>query len=145
LASAAPAATSTAAAEGEISAAYPFQPKRLDVGNTFLSYVDVGDGDPFVLLHGNPTWSYLWRNVIPGLSRLGRCIAPDLVGMGRSGKPPIRYDFFEQFKYLSELIWKLRLDRITFVLHDQGSTLGFHYANLNRSNVQGLVFMEALL
>src|SRR5262249_11411978 len=110
-----------------------------------MHYVDEGSGDPILFLHGNPTWSYLWRNVIPHLRPRGRCIAPDLIGMGRSDKPPIEYSFFDQVKYLGEFIKKLGLRQVTLVLHDWGTALGFHYAMQNQGNVKGIAFMEALL
>ncbi len=138
-------ATPVSAGSEEISSAYPFKTKNIDILDSSMSYIDEGQGDPIVFLHGNPTWSYLWRNVIPHLTPLGRCIAPDLIGMGRSGKPAIQYGFFEHFKYLDEFLQKLALDRITLVIHDWGSGLGFHYANLNRNKIRGIVFMEALI
>lgn len=69
-----------------ISAAFPHQKQRRRLCDTEMAYVEVGEGDPIVLLHGNPTSSYLWRNVLPHLQPLGRCITPDLIGMGNSGK-----------------------------------------------------------
>lgn len=129
----------------KISADYPFEPNYAEVEGSRIHYLDVGRGDPFLLLHGNPTWSYLWRNVVPHLEPLGRCIAPDLIGMGRSDKPEISYGFFDQARYLDGFIDRLGLDRVTLVLHDWGSALGFHWARRNPERVRGLAFMEAIL
>ena len=92
-----------------------------------MSYVDTGRGDPIVFLHGNPTSSYLWRNVIPHVASLGRCLAPDLVGMGRSGKSPAgSYRFVDHARYLDAWFDGLGLTRdVTLVVHDWGSALGF--------------------
>jgi haloalkane dehalogenase len=108
-----------------------------------MHYIEEGVGDPILLLHGNPTWSYLWRNIIPHLSKVGRVIAPDLIGMGRSDKPDIDYRFFEHAQYLEGLIEGLNLRNVTLVLHDWGSVLGFHYAMRHEDNVKGIAFMEA--
>ena len=97
------------------------------------------------MLHGTPTWSYLWRNVIPHLSPIARCIAPDLIGMGRSDKPDIEYRFSDHVRYVEGFIEKLQLRNITLVMHDWGSGLGFHYAMRHEDNVKGLAFMEAIL
>ena len=126
-----------------ISAAYPFAPHYMDVLGSRMHYVDEGSGDPILLLHGNPTWSYLWRNIIPALTGHGRVIAPDLIGMGRSAKPDISYRFFEHVQYLETLIEKLDLKQVTLVIHDWGSVLGFYYAMRHVGNVKGIAFMEA--
>ena len=94
-----------------------------------MAYVEVGEGDPIVLLHGNPTSSYLWRNVLPHLQQRGRCIAPDLIGMGDSDKLPDSgpgsYRFVEHRRYLDALLEALDVrERVTFVVHDWGSALG---------------------
>ncbi len=124
---------------------FPFRSKHAKVLDSTMHYVDVGQGDPILLLHGNPTSSYLWRNVIPQLSKLGRVIAPDLIGMGRSGKPDIDYRFIDHSRYLEEFIKELDLSNITLVLHDWGSALGFHYARRHEDKVKALAFMEAIL
>ena len=98
-----------------------------------------------MFLHGNPTSSYLWRNVIPHLAPLGRCIAPDLIGMGRSGKPDIDYRFFDHVRYIDGFVDALGLRDITLVIHDWGSALGFHYAMRHEKNVKGIAFLEAIL
>lgn len=110
-----------------------------------ISYVEAGQGDPILFLHGNPTWSYLWRNVIPHLEACGRCIAPDLPGMGRSEKPNISYRFNDHYLYLKSFIEALALKNVTLVLHDWGSALGFHYAAEHPKNIKGIAFMEALI
>jgi haloalkane dehalogenase len=115
-----------------------------------MAYVEVGTGAPIVFLHGNPTSSYLWRNIIPHLERLGRCIAPDLIGMGDSEKlddsGPDRYRFVEHRRYLDALLDALgvRAD-VTLVIHDWGSALGFDWANRHRDAVRGLAYMEAIV
>ena len=123
-------------------------PRRsLDVLDTHMSYVDVGAGDPIVFLHGNPTSSYLWRNIIPFLGGLGRCLAPDLVGMGRSGASPDHaYRFADHVRYLDAWFEALGLtDRVVLVVHDWGSALGFHWARRHPERVQGIAYMEAIV
>ncbi len=115
-----------------------------------MAFVESGEGDPIVFLHGNPTSSYLWRNVIPHLQGLGRCIAPDLIGMGDSDKlddsGPDRYTFVEHRAYLDELLNRLGItENVILVVHDWGSALGFDWANRHREAVQGIVYMEAVV
>ena len=81
----------------EISADFPYESNYIDIHGSKIHYIDEGSGDPILFLHGNPTSSYLWRNIIPHLTSVGRCIAPDLIGMGRSDKPDIEYFFFDHF------------------------------------------------
>ena len=131
--------------QSEISAAFPFESKYVDVLGSKMHYVEEGSGAPILLLHGNPTSSYLWRNVIPHLSGLGRCIAPDLIGMGKSDKPDIGYRFADHARYIDGFIDALGLTSITFVIHDWGSALGFHYAKRNPDAVKGIAFMEAIV
>jgi haloalkane dehalogenase len=131
--------------EQEISAAFPFESKFVEVQGSRMHYVEEGTGDPVLFLHGNPTSSYLWRNVIPHLSPLARCIAPDLIGMGKSDKPDIEYRFFDHVRYVDGFIEALGLRNVTFVSHDWGSALGFHYARRHEGNVKGLAFMEAIV
>ena len=133
-----------------ISAAFPYQKQRRRVFGSEMAYVDVGQGDPIVLLHGNPTSSYLWRNVIPHLQSLGRCIAPDLIGMGDSDKLPNSgpgsYRFVEHRRHLDALLDALDVrERVTLVIHDWGSALGFDWANRHREAVKGIAFMEAIV
>jgi len=133
-----------------ISGAFPYQKQRRRVLGREMAYVEVGDGDPIVLLHGNPTSSYLWRNVLPHLQPLGRCIAPDLIGMGDSDKLPDSgpgsYRFVEHRRYLDALLEVLDVrERVTFVVHDWGSALGFDWANRHREAVKGIAYMEAIV
>jgi len=132
---------------GAISAADPYPRRRARVLDTEMAYVDAGKGDPVVFLHGNPTSSYLWRNVIPHVEGAARCLAPDLVGMGDSGKAPAgSYRFVDHARYLDAWFEALGLTRrVTLVMHDWGSALGFHWAHRHPERVRGLVYMEALV
>ena len=133
------------AAKQEIAAEFPFQPHYAEVHGSRMHYLEEGSGDPILFLHGNPTSSYLWRNIIPYLNSQGRCIAPDLIGMGKSDKPGIDYRFVDHAKYIDGFIEKLGLTNITLVMHDWGSALGFHYAARHESNVKAVAFLEAIL
>ena len=111
---------------------------------------DEGSGDPVVFLHGNPTSSYLWRNVVPHVADSHRCIVPDLIGQGDSDKlddsGPGSYTFVEHRRYLDGLLDQLELgDSVTFVIHDWGSALGFDWANRHRDRVAGIAYMEAIV
>jgi haloalkane dehalogenase len=133
-----------------ISSAFPYSKQRLPVFGSEMAYVDVGAGDPIIFLHGNPTSSYVWRNVIPHLERLGRCIAPDLIGMGDSAKLPHSgpgsYRFVTHRRYLDALLDRLGVrERVVLVVHDWGSALGFDWANRHRDAVRGIVYLEALV
>ena len=128
-----------------ISPDFPYASHYVEVEDSTMHYIETGTGDPVLFLHGNPTSSYLWRNIIPYVSPLGRCIALDLIGMGKSDKPDIEYRFFDHVKYVEGFIRALDLQHITLVLHDWGSALGFHYASRHAANVKGLAFMEAIL
>lgn len=128
-----------------ISADFPFESKYVEVLGSRIHYIAEGEGAPIVLLHGNPTSSYLWRNVIPLLKPHGRVIAMDLIGMGKSDKPDLEYRFVDHAKYVDGFIAALGLKDITLVIHDWGSALGFYYAMRNPDNVKGLAFMEAIL
>lgn len=119
--------------------------KYIKVLGTHMHYVTEGSGDPVLFLHGNPTSSCLWRKVIPHISPYGRCIAPDLIGHGKSAKPNIKYHFFDHYNYIKAFTEKLELDNITLVLHDWGSALGFHYALHHRDKIKGIAFMEAFV
>jgi len=116
-----------------------------------IAYLEAGTGDPIVLLHGNPTSSYLWRNVIPELENCGRVIVPDLIGQGESDKLPAsegpdRYSFEVAFDYLDGLLRAIDVDSdITWVIHDWGSGLGFHWAKHNPDAVKGIAYMEAIV
>lgn len=115
-----------------------------------MAYHEAGTGDPVVFLHGNPTSSYLWRNIIPHVSGSARCIAVDLIGHGDSGKlvnpGPDSYRFVEHRQYLDGLLDQLNLgNRVTLVVHDWGSALGFDWANRHRERVAGIAYMEAIV
>ncbi len=118
-----------------------------------IAYVEAGDpaGDPIVFLHGNPTSSYLWRNVIPELESSGRCIAPDLVGMGDSEKLPAelgaaRYSFHVHYEFLRATLAALGINSaVTLVIHDWGSALGFHWARHHSDAVKAIAYMEGIV
>lgn len=123
--------------------------KKAAVNGRTMTYVEVGHGDPIVLLHGNPMSSFLWRNVIPWLEDSGRCIAPDLIGMGDSDKlpdsGPDRYRFVEHRQYLEALLEQLGVTKnVTLVLHDWGSALGFDWANRHRDAVRAIAYTEGI-
>ena len=133
--------------ESGISAAFPYEKKRLALLDSEIAYVDEGAGPPIVLLHGNPTSSYLWRNVLPHLTPLGRCLAPDLIGMGDSGSMPSgTYRYQEHIAYLDAWFDALGLDQdLIFVLHDWGGALGFNrYAN-HPDSVTGIAYCEVMV
>jgi haloalkane dehalogenase len=137
----------TTMSQTSISAADPYPRRRARVLDTEMAYVDTGRGDPVVFLHGNPTSSYLWRNVIPHVEPEGRCLAPDLCGMGESGKAPAgSYRFVDHARYLDAWFDAVGLGSgLTLVMHDWGSALGFHWARRHPGRVRGLVYMEALV
>lgn len=131
-----------------ISPAFPWPKQYKLVDGVNMAYVDIGEGDPIVFLHGNPTSSYLWRNVIPHLQELGRCIAPDLIGFGDSDKLPEAgpgsYRFVENRRYLDGLLDQLDLgETITFVVHDWGSGLGFDWARRHPERIRAVAYLEA--
>ncbi|WP_137391719.1 haloalkane dehalogenase [Rhodoligotrophos defluvii] len=131
--------------------AKPYAEKRFaEINGTRMAYIDVGEGDPIVLQHGNPTSSYLWRNVMPHLEGLGRLIACDLVGMGDSAKLPNsgpgRYDYETHREHLFALWRHLGVERnVVLVVHDWGSALGFDWVRHNPEKVQGIAYMEAVV
>jgi len=128
--------------------------KKVTISGLSMAYTEMGSSDPaadtIVFLHGNPTSSYLWRNVIPHLVDQGRCIAPDLIGMGDSDKiepsGPEHYTFREHRRYLDAFLEHIGAEKnITLVIHDWGSALGFDWANRNRAKVKGIAYMEAIV
>jgi haloalkane dehalogenase len=121
--------------------------KRVSVLDTNMAYVDVGEGDPIVFLHGNPTPSYLWRRIIPYLLPYGRCLAPDYVGMGNSGTAPDGgYRFVDHRRYLDAWFDALGLDApVILVVHDWGSALGFDWARRNPERVKAIAYMEGIV
>ncbi len=133
-----------------ISAEERVPKKRVRVLGRQMAYVEVGEGAPIVFLHGNPTSSYLWRNVIPHLEGQGRCIAPDLIGMGDSDKlepsGPDRYRFVEHREHLDGFLEALGVsDDVTLVVHDWGAALGFDWARRHPEAVRGIAYMEAIV
>ncbi len=115
-----------------------------------MAWVERGKGNPIVFLHGNPTSSYLWRNVIPHLENMGRCIAPDLIGMGDSDKLAASgsgsYRFTEHREYFDSLLDHIgATEKVTLVVHDWGSALAFDWANRHRDAVCGIVYMESIV
>lgn len=124
--------------------------KHVEILGQQMAYIEVGEGDPIVLLHGNPSSSYIWRNILPAIQRFGRCIAPDLIGMGDSAKlpdsGPNSYTFAEHRRYLDALLDKLGVrERVTLIVHDWGSALGFDWASRHREAVRGIAYMEAIV
>ena len=133
-----------------ISATPYCEPRFATVNGRRMAYIDEGVGDPIVFQHGNPTSSYLWRNIMPHCEGLGRLIACDLIGMGRSDKlpdsGPERYSYYEQRDYLFALWQQLNLgDKVIMVLHDWGSLLGFDWTRQRPDRVQGIAYMEAIV
>jgi haloalkane dehalogenase len=142
-------------AADDVSPEDPFPRQRVRVdrradGNLEMAYVELGEGDPIVFLHGNPTSSYLWRNVLPHVQHLGRCLAPDLMGMGESDKLPDpgpgTYSFAAHAGFLERFLEQVgATERVTIVAHDWGSALGFDWAQRHRDAVRGVAFTEALV
>jgi len=133
-----------------ISAEERYSKKSLPVLDRAMRYVDEGEGSPIVFLHGNPTSSYLWRNVIPHVTELGRCIAPDLIGMGDSDKlaasGPEAYSYFDHRSYLDAFLVNLGVTQdVSFVIHDWGSALGFDWAQRHIGAVRCIAYMEAIV
>lgn len=130
-----------------ISAIDPYPRKHVAVLDSDMAYVDTGAGDPIVFLHGNPTSSHLWRNIIPHVEQLGRCLAPDLIGMGDSGQNPSgSYRFVDHSRYLDAWLAAMGLTQnVTFVIHDWGSALGFYWAQRHPDCIKALVYMEAIV
>src|SRR5690554_361977 len=124
--------------------------KFVTISGRAMAYSELGEGDPIIFLHGNPTSSYLWRNVMPHLADQGRCIAPDLIGMGDSDKlepsGPERYTFREHRRFLDAFLEAVEVtSNVTLVVHDWGSALGFDWANRHRDAVSGIAYMEGIV
>jgi haloalkane dehalogenase len=128
-----------------ISADFPFESRYVEVLGSRMHYVDEGRGAPILFIHGNPTSSYLWRNIIPFVVDDYRAIAVDLIGMGESDKPDLAYTYQDHERYVDAFIEALGLRDITLVIHDWGSVLGFSYAMRHEQNVRGIAFMEAIV
>ncbi len=118
---------------------------EISVLDSNIYYEEAGIGAPMVFLHGNPTTSYLWRHITPRLRGQFRCLAPDLIGMGRSGRPPIGYAFADHARYLDAWFDALDLKEVVLVGHDWGAALAFDWASRNADRVRGIVFMEAVM
>ena len=116
--------------------------RRIEVLGSQMSYVEAGEGQVVLFQHGNPTSSYLWRNVIPHVAPHARCIAADLIGMGHSDKPDIAYRVEDHARYFEAFVEKLNLGDVVLVLHDWGSALGLDWARRHESRVRGLALME---
>jgi haloalkane dehalogenase len=116
--------------------------RTVGVLDSFMAYEQAGEGRPVVFLHGNPTSSYLWRNVIPHVREQAKTLAPDLIGMGDSGKPDIGYRFADHVRYLDGWFAELDLDEVVIVGHDWGGALGMHYAKRNPDKVKGIALVE---
>ena len=129
-----------------VSADFPFESKYLDVFGSKMHYVDEGQGETILFLHGNPAAAYLWRNIIPHVTAQARCVAVDLIGMGKSDHPAISYTYDEQYKYLCEFIAKLGIGtNLTLFVQDWGSGLGFRWCADHPESVRALVFIEAMV
>ena len=133
-----------------MSSAEEHPKKYVEVKGKKMAYVEMGEGDPIVFQHGNPTSSYLWRNIMPHLQDQGRCIAIDLIGMGDSDKlddsGPDRYSFVEHREYLDAALEAIGVTtNVTWVIHDWGSALGFDWANRHRDAVKGIAYMEGIV
>ena len=128
-----------------ISDKFSYPAHYVDVLGSKMHFIEEGTGDPILFLHGVPTSCYVWRNVIPHLTSLGKCIAPDLIGFGKSAKPNIDYSIFDHIKYIEKFIEVMKLKNITFIMHGWGSIIGFDYAMRHENNCKGLVFYEAFL
>jgi haloalkane dehalogenase len=125
----------------------PYSSRWVEVNGVRLHYIEGGDtgAEPILFLHGIPTWSYIWRDVMPVVEPAGRVIALDFVGFGRSDRPDITYNMATQLAYLEGFIEALDLHNITLVIQDLGSAVGFAYAAAHEDNVKGVVFMEAAI
>lgn len=128
-----------------VASNFPYQSKFIELDNTKMHYIEEGEGDPILFLHGIPTSSYIWRNIIPHLTALGRCIAPDLIGFGKSGKPNIDYHLADHCHYIEKFIEKLNLKNIILVVHGYGSIIGLDYAMRHPDRFKGIVFYESYL
>ncbi|AME27129.1 haloalkane dehalogenase (plasmid) [Burkholderia sp. PAMC 26561] len=129
---------------------FPKEKRFATIHGKRMAYIEHGEGDPIVFLHGNPTSSYLWRNIMPYLQGRGKLIAPDLIGMGDSDKleesGPDRYSYVEHRHFLFALLESLNVrEKVTLILHDWGSALGFHWAHQHASAMKGIAFMEAIV
>ena len=132
--------STSSAARGVLS-----QRRQMDILDSHISYLDTREGDnTVVFLHGNITSSYLWKNVIPHVRNVARCVAPDLIGMGHSGKPDIQYRFVDHYRYLSTWIEEMDFpSKLTFVGHGWGALLAFHWCYQHQANVRSIAHIES--
>jgi haloalkane dehalogenase len=128
-----------------ISPEFPYESRFIEVLGSQMHYVEKGEGDPVLFLHGQPTSSYLWRNIMPHVERQARTIAVDNIGFGKSDQPDLDYVFADHYRYIEAFIDALDLRNITLVVHDWGSGLGLHYAEQHPYNVKGIVLMESIV
>jgi len=131
--------------EKNISADFPFESKFVNVNGSRMHYVETGSGTPIIFLHGNPTSSYLWRNVLPIVAKGNRAIAVDLIGMGKSDKPDIPYNLDDQIRYFDGFMAAMNLKEAILVVHDWGGPIGIDYAMRHQNQVKGIVMMETLV
>ena len=129
----------------EISSEFPYESRFIEILGSQMHYVDTGEGDPILFLHGQPTSSYLWRNVMPHVEGQGRVVAVDNIGFGKSDQPDLDYVFADHYRYIEGFIEALDLRNITLVVHDWGSGLGLHYARLHPDNVKAIALMESIV
>ena len=126
----------------KVSSQFNYPSHYQEINGAKIHYIEAGKGNPIVFLHGIPTSNYLWRNIIPFLSPLGRCIAPDLIGCGKSAKPDIDYTVRDHIKYIDDFIESMQLKNIILIMHGWGSVIGLDYAMRHEKNCKGLVFYE---
>ena len=124
--------------------------KYKDIKNSKMAFIDEGSGDTFLFLHGNPTSSFLWRNIAPHVEDIGRIVIPDLIGMGDSDKlegvDNPGYKYHGQYSYLTALMDELDLgDNIHLIIHDWGSAMGFQFARENKDRIKSITYMEAIV
>jgi len=131
--------------EPVIPSEFRFESRYIEIAGNNIHYLEEGIGDPVLFIHGCPTSSYLWRNIIPFVSTSHRTVAFDLIGMGKSDKPEKKQDFSQNYMILEQFIQSLKLENITLVLHDWGAALGFEYARNHPNNVKAISFMEGVL
>jgi haloalkane dehalogenase len=132
-------------AEENIDDSFPYESKFIKIFGSNMHYVEEGEGEPILLLHGNPTSNYLWRNVIPHLTPHGRVIAPDNIGMGKSDKPDIDYTLADHVRYMKAFIEAMDLKNVLLVVHDWGGGIGFDYAMRHQENIRAIALMETVV
>ena len=127
------------------AADFPYEYKFVEIDGNRIAYIEKGEGDPILFIHGAPTSSYLWRNILPWMSDRGRCISMDLIGFGQSDKPKDHFGYFIHTDYVRKFIEALDLKNITLVLHDWGFNYGMEYTVDHPENVKGVCYGEALM